>query len=474
VRLRVHSPEGTFDWESSSAHFRLGRGDACELRIEGKASQFASWEHAGFSLGDDGANYVTDLGSSNGTYVDGVRINGATPVRVGSIVQLGRAGPRLEVLALTSAPLREPAATAAAPVPVVSVATGPRPFTTLKGWPRQNLLVGAAVALITVVGFFVARRAPPAPPDDRNAELAEGQEAALAESQGPRQNQDVAPSEPEPVEPPVKDPETPPASQPPPVTPEPQLAAPKPWKEAKERGLAAYRLIVVEDPQAQATWPLAGAVIIGERALLTTAGVGVELGQFVERGWRMKAIRGPQDSGVTISRVRLHAAFQQADAAQQLYFDMALLDAAERPGNAVPLASAAELAELERGQPLACIATDQAGEVIDRFQQLQPELHQAKVFAVTSLEAGGPRLLHLRGSFSDNPPGSPIFNEQGHLVALYCEAAPAEAARGGQPIHYANVIEPKLIELGLSDAESQIWVAPVAATPDPAKKESAK
>jgi hypothetical protein len=471
VRLRVHSPEGTFDWESSAAHFRLGRGDACELRIEGKAAQFASWEHAGFSLGNDGANYVTDLGSSNGTYVDGVRISGTTAVRVGSIVQLGRAGPRLEVLALSSAaPLTEPPALASGPVD--SATARPRAFSKSNGWQRRNVLVGAAIVLIAVVGVFVTRRAPPSPPpDDGNEKTAMGKHEHPDHENDPLQDKDDRPEQ-KPV-PSAKDPETPPAPQPAPVPVAPP-ATPDPWKDAKERGMAAYRLIVVEDPKTQATWPLAGAVIVGERALLTTAGVGAELAKLVEEGFRMKAIRGSQDAGAVINRVRLHAAFQPAGAAEQLYFDMALLNTAESPGDPADIASPAELAALERGQPLACIAIDQAGEVIDRFQQLQPELHQAKVFTVTSLETGGPRLLHLRGSFSDNPSGSPIFNEQGHLVALYCEAAPAEAARGGQPIHYAKVIEPKLIELGLSGTETQIWVAPVAANPDPAKKESAK
>jgi hypothetical protein len=97
------------------------------------------------------------------------------------------------------------------------------------------------------------------------------------------------------------------------------------------------------------------------------------------------------------------------------------------------------------------------------------------VFAVTALssEGGAPRLLHLRGAFGDKSSGSPIFDNQGRLVAVYCDAAADAAAAPDRAIHYAKLIEPKLIELGLSQTESPVWVAPVvpaAETPkEPAK-----
>lgn len=129
------------------------------------------------------------------------------------------------------------------------------------------------------------------------------------------------------------------------------------------------------------------------------------------------------------------------------------------------------------------------GDPIDRFHKHQPELYSANVVKLTTLEAGGSRLLHLRGSFCDSAAGGPIFNDQGNLVALYCEPAPAEpaakepippesaaGARGSRhPIHFAKLIDLQLIELGLSDKENKIWVSPVVPSPAPASapKESA-
>jgi hypothetical protein len=98
VRLRVTIVGSTFDWERATMPFRLGRNAECALRFDGDAAAFVSWDHAEFATTDDGRCYVTDLGSSNGTYVNGVRIAAPTPMGVGSIVQIGRTGPRLEVL----------------------------------------------------------------------------------------------------------------------------------------------------------------------------------------------------------------------------------------------------------------------------------------------------------------------------------------------------------------------------------------
>jgi pSer/pThr/pTyr-binding forkhead associated (FHA) protein len=53
------------------------------------ADSFVSQVHARvFRRGDD--YWVEDLGSTNGTLVNGRRINGAVPVRRGDRVQVGR------------------------------------------------------------------------------------------------------------------------------------------------------------------------------------------------------------------------------------------------------------------------------------------------------------------------------------------------------------------------------------------------
>lgn len=469
MRLRVHLPEKTFDWESSVALFRVGRAGSCALRFEGEAAKYASWEHAEFKVDEQGGAYVTDLGSSNGTYVDGLRIAEARPLWIGAVVQIGGKGPKLEVLEL------------ARPVPVCDVGVAPAQHQA--AWFRQRgLILGLAAALLAVVGFFVLRKgaAPeggagqaqanlpdPDPIDKHPSQPGSGSERPASGHQGG----DASPPasrDPEPKTDPAP-PAQPPPTQPPPTD--------DPWAAAKEAGLAAYRLIAVEDPKTQTTRPFAGAVIVGPHALLTTAEVGVELARVQERGWPVKVVRDSQDAGLPVEGIRIHAGFQDAKPEEQLFFDMAILSVAERLTGAATRASAAELAAVEQGQTLVCLATSHSGDPFNRFDELRAEAYQAKVFTVTPLSAepAAPRVLFLRGRFGDNASGSPIFDDRGRLVALYCDPAPAESGTPPErAIHYAKLIEPGLIELGLSTKENQIWVAPVVPPAEPTKKELEK
>ncbi len=445
MRLRVHLPESTFEWEWSGAKFRVGRGGSCALRFEGESAKFASWEHAEFAQEGDGIAFVTDLASSNGTYLDGSRIARTMPLRVGAVVQIGRAGPRLEVLALATGIVRP------APIPVpVHNAVHARP---LKKASASRFVLAGIICLAVIVGFFLASQA------------ASKRERSLAD----RSTTKVKP-------PPPNKPEgggkggpgrlsggggpSPQPSPKPPVLdggslPSPVVAPDEPQQQA----LDSYRLIVVEDPQAQACWPLAGSVVVGERVLLSTASVAIELTKYLERGFNVAVMKPPHGPMIRISERRVHAAFQAADPAEQLFFDAALLYADEPLGDAVKLASAEEFAQLERGQPVICVTVDHAFEVIDRFQELGPQSHEGKIFTVTGLPPQpGPRLLHIRGALSDKSAGSLIVNQLGRLIALYSEPAPSDGAAGTLDLHYAKVIEPALIESALDEPDESIWV----------------
>jgi len=63
----------------------IGRDPACECVLD---YPMVSWRHAEVSR-DGGGIYVTDLGSRNGTYVNGVRIAGRTPLGAGGEIGLG-------------------------------------------------------------------------------------------------------------------------------------------------------------------------------------------------------------------------------------------------------------------------------------------------------------------------------------------------------------------------------------------------
>lgn len=65
----------------------IGRGTSVTLRLSDSTGRF-SRRHAGFEL-TDGQIYLRDLGSTNGTYVDGNRIETPTRIKVGAVISLG-------------------------------------------------------------------------------------------------------------------------------------------------------------------------------------------------------------------------------------------------------------------------------------------------------------------------------------------------------------------------------------------------
>ncbi|OCK15103.1 FHA domain-containing protein FhaB/FipA [Cutibacterium avidum] len=65
----------------------VGRGNDCTLPID---DDYASTRHAEFGPGIDGAWFVEDLASTNGTHVNGERIENPTRLSVGDEVRIGR------------------------------------------------------------------------------------------------------------------------------------------------------------------------------------------------------------------------------------------------------------------------------------------------------------------------------------------------------------------------------------------------
>lgn len=63
----------------------VGRGDTADFAVD---DEFASERHARFEV-VDGALFVDDLGSTNGTFVNGERIERRTPLATGDTVRVG-------------------------------------------------------------------------------------------------------------------------------------------------------------------------------------------------------------------------------------------------------------------------------------------------------------------------------------------------------------------------------------------------
>jgi len=70
---------------SLASELTIGRNAACVVVLD---EQFVSQTHARVFV-RDGSAFVEDLGSTNGTWVNGERITGQQPVRAGDQVQIG-------------------------------------------------------------------------------------------------------------------------------------------------------------------------------------------------------------------------------------------------------------------------------------------------------------------------------------------------------------------------------------------------
>jgi len=88
-----------FKFEHHGPNLRIGRDPESELTLEGDASQSVSWNHARVEISSAGA-YLTDLKSTNGTFVNDKRIHERVPLHQGDVVQLGHTGPKLRVTEL--------------------------------------------------------------------------------------------------------------------------------------------------------------------------------------------------------------------------------------------------------------------------------------------------------------------------------------------------------------------------------------
>lgn len=71
----------------------VGRDAACDLRLD--ADEYASAHHARLEPRQDGL-YVLDLGSTNGTYVNGERVPRERLLRAGDALRIGQTELRLE------------------------------------------------------------------------------------------------------------------------------------------------------------------------------------------------------------------------------------------------------------------------------------------------------------------------------------------------------------------------------------------
>jgi len=143
--LLVRGPDGTTREHAFEGELSIGRAEGNDLLLtEGGVSR----KHASLRV-EGGALTIEDLGSANGTQVDGVRIEGPTPLRPSSQIRLGD-----YTLSLKAAPARSSGARQAAAKP----GSGPRPAA---GGPPRSTKVLSSAKRPGAAGAAKASGAPP-------------------------------------------------------------------------------------------------------------------------------------------------------------------------------------------------------------------------------------------------------------------------------------------------------------------------
>jgi pSer/pThr/pTyr-binding forkhead associated (FHA) protein len=134
IQLQITTKGGkTTTFVHPGPTIRIGRDPECELVLEDEAADTVSRQHACIELAPNGAT-VRDLGSSNGTRLNGQPVNEPVPMRAGDAVQLGFTGAVLKVTQLELAPDLVP----------------------IKDAPAANRWLIPAAAAVVVLGTIVA------------------------------------------------------------------------------------------------------------------------------------------------------------------------------------------------------------------------------------------------------------------------------------------------------------------------------
>jgi hypothetical protein len=117
---------------------RIGRDPSCHVIFDPHQDDRVSANHAQVLVLDNGQVQLSDLGSSNGTYVGEQKISAPVPIHSGALVTFGDGGPQVSVI--FEAPTAELPAVPAPP-PKKS---------------KKKLIIGIVVGVLLLVGIGVA------------------------------------------------------------------------------------------------------------------------------------------------------------------------------------------------------------------------------------------------------------------------------------------------------------------------------
>jgi pSer/pThr/pTyr-binding forkhead associated (FHA) protein len=502
IRLRVRkSPTDAFNWEHADSPLRIGRAEDCQLKFQGSVAETVSGRHAQIELSPDGA-IVSDLGSTNGSYLNGQRLSAPANLRIGDCLQLGLGGPRIEVieidLPVTNSGSESDKASATAtrqPRQRVSAAASWRQLRDAAAEsPVRKWAKPAAIGLGALIGLFVLYlivRPSSSSHQNKTAAnvLAANASATQASSGTPSKASDpVAPGNGDAVTPQrttaledraAKDDGAVTGQRPTapddrakkdggatsdaenPVAPRVAIAA--------DSADDAVFLLLVEEPKTASRWPFGTAAAVADHVLLTSATTATGLADFRDQGWKLLASNQRSGLTVEVTDLRVHAGFAgaQAKPEEQIYADLGLLTVKKPLPKLLELASRQELDDLDRGLPITCLGYLYENEPIGRFKTFLPEPRAGKIFIITSLSpsSGGPRLMHIRAELPGKMYGAPVMNEAGRILGVFAEtASPPDGQRGTDlHLHYVPVADGEQIDRWIKNHDEQWWVPPRAA-----------
>ena len=98
----IASSQQTFTWSHEGPDVHVGRDPECELHLGGDENQVVSWRHCLIELRPGGA-FLSDCGTTNGTFLNGRRIETRVMLHLGDVIRLGHAGPQMKITTIDPA-----------------------------------------------------------------------------------------------------------------------------------------------------------------------------------------------------------------------------------------------------------------------------------------------------------------------------------------------------------------------------------
>jgi hypothetical protein len=140
----------------------VGRGEECDLLLP-ELDASASRRHALLERAENGQWYVSDLGSKNGTYLDGVAVQGRTMVPDGAAIKIGATSMTIAYgLAARKVQIRQPEPE---PEPLTKKEAAPIPVVEPRNAPTPEPVVHSAIGDADSIPFVEVEKAPsPAAP----------------------------------------------------------------------------------------------------------------------------------------------------------------------------------------------------------------------------------------------------------------------------------------------------------------------